>query len=95
MNTQAILKLIDKKMNDEYYSNPEPENWNWVLTWAFFENFIESLKNEISSPHSLDIDSLQRYRYTDRYFMNWDKEWDWIKYDDLKKLLLQSNTESI
>lgn len=34
-------------MNDEYYSNPEPENWNGVLTWAFFENFIEELRQEI------------------------------------------------
>lgn len=84
MNT-AIIKLIDKKMNDEYYSNPEPENWNGVLTWAFFENFIESLKEEISSLPSLDIDSLQRY--VDEWWMFEDDDGDYIRYEDIKKLL--------
>jgi len=88
MNTQAILKLIDKKMNDEYYSNPEPENWNWVLTWAFFENFIESLKNEISSLPSLDIDSLQRYYHDPEYsFMLEDDDGEYVRYDDLVNLI--------
>lgn len=89
---KAIINLIDKKMNDEYYSNPEPENWNWVLTWAFFENFIESLKNEISSPPSLDIDSLQRYEATEYPWLDWyyieeNDNWEYVRYESLVDLL--------
>lgn len=83
MNTQAILQILDdiaKESIESFGKSIEPDMYP---TW------IKTAKERISSLPSLDIDSLWNYDYTETWmeyvWTAW--MWEYIRYDDLKKLL--------
>lgn len=79
MNTQAI-KIIDEMIEElRKVSFPSEKVVSWVI-------YLKKARDKISSLPSLNIDSLQRYDFGYDWYEESD-EWDWIKYDDLKKLL--------
>lgn len=84
-------------MHDEYYSNPEPENWNGVLTWAFFENFIKELRKEIEAIQDPieEIDKMieelkTKYENESRGSLDWFAYASW--HDALKELKSRLST---
>ena len=44
---------------------------------------------KINSLPTLEIDKLQRYENEKMFWMHESDDWEYIRYDDLKKLLLQ------
>jgi len=85
MNTQAI-KIIDEMIQEHTrLANENPKFFdhnNWYVIW------LKEARDKISSLPSLDIDSLQRYYHDPEYsFMLEDDDGEYVRYDDLKKLL--------
>lgn len=86
MNTQAI-KIIDEMIQEHTrLANENPKFFdhnNWYVIW------LKEARDKISSLPSLDIDSLWNYDYTETWmeyvWTAW--MWEYIRYDDLKKLL--------
>jgi len=101
MNTQAILQILDDMYEKwppyrsnwynvaireikEHILEMEENEDDWLLFWWWDRKW-----KEISSLPSLDIDSLWNYDYTETWmeyvWTAW--MWEYIRYDDLKKLL--------
>lgn len=95
MNTQAI-KIIDEMIKKLEKSKNGHSNKD--LTGVYVHEkanlrieTLEEAKERISSLHSIDIDSLQRYScWIDEWYqpnMNKSDDWEYIRYDDLLNLL--------
>lgn len=90
MNTQSI-KIIEDRI--KYIKNNASLINTYGLALTDTEEMIieelEEISEEISYLPSLDIDSLWNYDYTETWmeyvWTAW--MWEYIRYDDLKKLL--------
>ena len=83
---QAILKIIDDKIYWMY--KVVTEDWPQDEYYSEWQQALLDLKNEISSlPSDTQwIDTLQRLSFFWE-FMAEDKDWRYIRYDDLVELL--------
>lgn len=81
---QAILKILDE-MNEN--NKKSSDYFNDKLAWPVREAILNEIKSEISSlPSDTQwIESLQRY--VDEWWIFKDDEWDYVKYEDVLKLL--------
>ena len=62
----------------------------YVSLEAVNEILMSSYASEkINSLPTLEIDKLQRYENEKMFWMHESDDWEYIRYDDLKKLLLQ------